>query len=83
MAPTSGAGRRDGADIGRGRGNGVDIRRDGFGGRLGQLNVGDGPLGRVAGDGGVVTDGGQAAGVEALRWGLQGRVGPSGVLTIV
>ena len=58
--------------------NGVDIRRDEFGGGLGQPNVGDGPLGCVAGDGGVVTDGGQAAGVEALRWGCRGGCGRRG-----
>ena len=34
--------------------------------RLGQLDVGDGALGRVARNGGVIADGGQPAGIDAF-----------------
>ena len=86
MAPTSGAGRRYGADIRLSRRYGADIRLSRRYGadirlswrfllKIGQLHVGDGAFGRVTGDGGVVADGGQAAGVEALGRGLAGRWG--------
>ena len=44
----------------------------------GQLDVGDGPFGRVTRDGGVVADRGQPAGVEAVRRGLSGGRGRHG-----
>ena len=34
--------------------------------RLGQLDVGDGPLRRIARNGGIIADGGQSAGVDAF-----------------
>ena len=68
-------GRGDGADIGRGRRYGcrsIGRSRRFLDLGLGQLHVGDGAFRCVTRDGGVVADGGQAAGVEALRRGLVG-----------